>query len=514
MSFKVEQRIGNNIYIYEVQSYWDSEKKQARQKRIYLGKKDPVTGKTIPAKPKMRPKLVLDFGNIYFLESIFKQSGLASILSNIFPDSFEKIKQVCFFQLNEKRPLSLFGNWIDTVKINNKQIMSSQRISDFTIKLGDNDIDRDMFFQEWVFSNKSKRHLFYDITSFSSYSKSLEFIEWGYNRDKEKLPQLNYGMILNASNLLPLFYEIYPGSITDVTTIRNVLKRAKKYKIKDITFVLDKGFYSQKNLKSIIEENLNFVIPMPFSGSIARKIIEDESFKTASNLFHFKNGRSFFHKQVSIEIAGHNLYANLYFNEKIRARDIDNFAKIAGNIEDNFNKENYKNKDDFDEYFSGSYEQYKKYFKAEKQEKFYKIYKVDSVINKLFHQFGKIILLTRTKNEDRSKLIEIYTNKDEIEKDFDVFKNDLGHKRLRSSNNSSMQGRMFLNYLTLIMHNYISSKMKKNKLVDKYSITELFLELKKLKTVEMKNEKFYINEITKKQKDIFKLFDISLPSET
>jgi hypothetical protein len=123
MSFKIEQKIGNHVYIYEVQSYWDSDKKQSRQKRVYVGKKDPKTGKVIPSKPKMRPKLVLDFGHIYFLEHVFKQSGLSTILTSVFPNYFEKIKQICFFQLIEHKPLSLFANWMDAIKIENKQII-------------------------------------------------------------------------------------------------------------------------------------------------------------------------------------------------------------------------------------------------------------------------------------------------------------------------------------------------------------------------------------------------------
>ena len=39
MSYVVEQKIKGNIYLYEVTSYWDKEKKQSRQKRKYLGRK-------------------------------------------------------------------------------------------------------------------------------------------------------------------------------------------------------------------------------------------------------------------------------------------------------------------------------------------------------------------------------------------------------------------------------------------------------------------------------------------
>jgi len=40
MSYIVEQKIKGKICLYEVTSYWDKEKKQPRQKRKYLGRKN------------------------------------------------------------------------------------------------------------------------------------------------------------------------------------------------------------------------------------------------------------------------------------------------------------------------------------------------------------------------------------------------------------------------------------------------------------------------------------------
>lgn len=37
-------------YVYESQPYWDKEKKQARSKRVCIGKLDPKTGTFIPSK--------------------------------------------------------------------------------------------------------------------------------------------------------------------------------------------------------------------------------------------------------------------------------------------------------------------------------------------------------------------------------------------------------------------------------------------------------------------------------
>jgi len=47
MSYTIEQKVKNHIYLYQVESYWGKEKKQSRQKRIYLGKKDPLTAEYV-----------------------------------------------------------------------------------------------------------------------------------------------------------------------------------------------------------------------------------------------------------------------------------------------------------------------------------------------------------------------------------------------------------------------------------------------------------------------------------
>jgi hypothetical protein len=44
MSYTVDQKIGKYIYVYEGESYWDPQKKQPRQKRRYLGKRDAQSG--------------------------------------------------------------------------------------------------------------------------------------------------------------------------------------------------------------------------------------------------------------------------------------------------------------------------------------------------------------------------------------------------------------------------------------------------------------------------------------
>jgi len=64
MSYIVHQRIGNRVYAYEVEAYWDKDKKSPRQRRRYLGRVD-EHGNIIP-KRLPRPRAALDHGDVAF----------------------------------------------------------------------------------------------------------------------------------------------------------------------------------------------------------------------------------------------------------------------------------------------------------------------------------------------------------------------------------------------------------------------------------------------------------------
>ncbi|MDF1550993.1 MAG: hypothetical protein P1P88_24445, partial [Bacteroidales bacterium] len=74
MSYIVEQKIKGRIYLYKVESYWDKVKKQARQKRVYIGPKEKQD--TPEMIPKVSGLLSKNYGNILFFNSIIEQIGL------------------------------------------------------------------------------------------------------------------------------------------------------------------------------------------------------------------------------------------------------------------------------------------------------------------------------------------------------------------------------------------------------------------------------------------------------
>jgi hypothetical protein len=70
-----------------------------------------------------------------------------------------------------------------------------------------------VFFKKWVARQAPGKFFAYDVTSFPTYAKDIIDSEWAYNRDRDKLPQINLGYILSEDSSLPVFYVTYPGSI-------------------------------------------------------------------------------------------------------------------------------------------------------------------------------------------------------------------------------------------------------------------------------------------------------------
>ena len=279
MSYRCEQKVRGHIYVYEVTSFWDKEKKQPRQKRVYLGKKDPSTGKIIK-NTQRSPKPIgsRDVGATYLLKQSSQKLKLLQNLKKVFPNDYEDILYLSFFKVIKREPYYLYHLWCDESYVSEKNKLSPKKINNLLSKIGQDELSVERFFQNWVSQHKSKsKGVMFDITSISSYGSGNDFLERGYNRDGENLCQTNLGVLSqdmkvdtkSSSASLPIAYRIYHGSINDVTTLHNILFLIKEYEMGLKCLVLDKGFYSQENIKTLHEKSLPYIVPMSFRTKIA-----------------------------------------------------------------------------------------------------------------------------------------------------------------------------------------------------------------------------------------------------
>jgi transposase len=500
------------VYLYESKSYWDKKKKAPRTKMVYLGKEDSATKEIVPAGGKWTPKVSRDYGNIFLLEKMSSQIGLTEILKCTFPDEWEKLISCVFFEVSEGKPLYLCGTWLESTYTDMLDGLPSQRISELLKSVGENLPARLEFSRLWSEKRGEDEYVVFDITSISSYSKLIESVEWGYNRDKEKLPQINLGMVFGQPSLLPIFYSLYQGSIRDVSTLKNILEFLSDFKLKNVTFLLDKGFYSTENLVGMRKKRMQFITPLPFTVKLAEELIEkhEQEIADVSNALRV-NKQVLYCVKDKITIENCRLNAYIYFDKRKRLEGEERLIQRIIEAEEKVLDRRFQDREAVRKYLFQHAADLEKVFDIRKVKGSFVLNRNTGRIDKVIRQMGYVIILS-SRSMNPKKIILLYRNKDCVEKCFDNMKNELSTNRLRVHSTESMEGRLFITFMSLILSSWIHKTMREKSLSNKYTLEEVMYELKKLKMIRLQNQRNVLTETTKTQKELFKKLVNEIPA--
>jgi len=511
MGYQIEQRVKGKVYVYEVESYWDKEKKQARQRRTYIGRKDEETGVIQATKRISLPRNSLSFGNVYLVKKIVEKLGLATTLKEVFPDEYEKYVYLAMYKILTGGSFYLYSYWREDSFLPLSASIDSQRISEILEKLGENENDIERFFAKWIELNESKTAVVFDITSISSYSERNEFLEYGYNRDSEDLEQINLGVIskeLNNSLHIPLAYRIYPGSIKDVTTLHNILELMESYKMALSICVLDRGFFSQQNIKEIHQKRINYLISVPFSTLLAQDAVSAHYHELQSplNAFSFRN-TIYFHYSKRISLHNSRCTIHIYLDKERKAREENKLLSVISNIEAAFEIKSFKNKHHAEQFIFETLKSKKKFFRIRKHKGRFIISRNQQAIEAQIKLCGVFVMLTN-QALDKVHALELYRSKDGTEKIFRSFKNDICVRRTRTKSSTTMKGSLFINFIATIILSYVTQVMKQHHLFKHFTKHEMFMCLAKLKVFTLANNQNLLAEVSKKQREIFSAFNL------
>lgn len=518
MAYRGEQKIGGKIYVYEATAQWNPEKKRSEQKRIYIGKKDEETGELIPnknyykiygGKPKEEKASTsltvmksVDFGNVYLLDQIAQTTGLKTALENVFPKSFQEILACAWYCITENDAFYLCEAWSETTAVAEDLKLSSQNLSKLLRTLDEN--SRMTFYKQWASLRAEKEYLAFDISSISSYSELIEFAEYGYNRDKEKLPQINLAMLFGEESRLPVFCRVYPGSIKDVTTLTGMVEFINELKIKRMHYVMDKGFYSGDGIGTLLEKRIKFAVGVPFTTSLAKDAVAAciDEIRNPINALEV-NGQLFYAQTTLTKINDRRAYIHVYFDEGRHIAERTVFMQKLLKMEAGLKSGKISPKN----------ERVQKYFKTRNSKNGLHIHRNEEAIQKETELNGFFVILTND-SKDAQYTLDVYRTKDVVEKSFDNLKNDLDMRRLNVHSDAAMEGRIFIGFISLILASHIRNIMKEKDLYQSFTFSSLLAELKKVKCVQLSNKRKMLTELNAKQKRIYKAFGIEVPNST
>jgi transposase len=509
----------NIVYVYyTLRAYRRTSDGKPTSDEVAIGKKDLTTGMLIPNNKYYEifkveedvayiPKSILTYGTFYTLDKIAELTKLKGKLIQVFPEKWKAILTIAMYMLIKGNTVKYCEYWCsDNYNYLSTPIVS-QRISELFENITND--ERMNFFQTWSSSIIEDEYIAYDVTSISSYSNKISNVEYGYNRDAEDLPQINLGMFTGEKTKLPIFYNTYVGSITDKEQLIYMMKYASELGLKNIKYVMDKGFYKNTNLRYMHDKGHKFLICLSNSFNFAREYI----ISTKEQLIKPRNWDNEYQIYgYTLQYVQESRVANLHiiFNPD---KQVDE-QKILYSTIDRLKNELMGMKG-----LPLDTKKYDKYFditlpNKDDRSKFTFTLN-DTLVNKALVTTGYVVFLTTDLNLTFIDVLRIYRSKDIIEKSFDDLKNELDFSRLKTHLNRTTDGKMFVGFISLIMRMYFNAKLtikKKDLKKTSFSVNEALLELEKIKVTTLANNKTIIMPLTKLQKDILISLDVN-PNE-
>ena len=498
------------IYVYFTIKAYRNKHGKPTSEVVIIGKKDPASGQLIPntryyeifpsnqtAKPtgtaplSNLPNQIQICGTAITIKEIANQVGLLNVLQNCFSESWEQILATASYILCEGNVMMYIDDWFEETNVNYVDQMTDVDCSYLFASITED--ERRQFFKEWIQYRGEQEYLAYDVTSFSTYSQYIDIVEWGYNRDNDNLPQINLGMFYGISSNMPVYYHTYSGSIPDKSCLEFMMLNAKDLGIHNTSFVFDCGFVTEDNFKFMYENDISFISLMPSQRKDAMKIID----KAKYNIEKIANKLTDSHVygvQYPISLYGREITVHVFFDQKRRYLETEEICAYIEKLEEEL-KQKSKSKQ--------ITKKFKEYFIINEQSKQSFTYKLDNEkIDEKLSRAGFFILLTHGKKLSCDEALKIYREKDGIEKSFHQFKNPLDFKRMRTHWKKTMEGKMFVGFIALVLRCYMMNMLKSDPLTKKLTFNKVLIELKKIKSITMSDNTKVLMPLTKLQKNV------------
>ncbi len=518
-------------YVYESVSYWDKEKKQPRSRRKLVGRLDLKTGKIIPTdgRGKRRNQKNLNntakrgpvpvtkterlfYGATYLFDQIGIVTGVTADLKACFPRRYKQILSIAYYLiLEDQNPLFRFKKWSKLHMHPFGEDIPSQRSSELFQSITEE--EKMHFFRLQGKRRFESEYWAYDSTSISSYSETLKQVKYGKNKDGDSLPQINLALLFGEESGLPFYYRKITGNIPDVKTVRELIRELDILGYEKIKLVMDRGYYSVDNINALYKDHMKFLCGTSTSLSFAKEFIREvgadkdsyEAYNSDLELYIFTKTISWNYEQVrpykGDSIRGERrMYLHLYYDPDKQVDDAKAFNRKLDMLKE--------------ELLSGKRvpeheKDYKKYFdiKETPVRGISLTYKQDA-INAARERYGFFTLISN-EVKDPVTAIRLYRMRDIIEKAFWNIKERLNLKRTLTSSESSLEGKLFVEFVALIYLSYIKNKMEESGLFSKYTMHELLDELDVIECFTEPGKVPIQGEVLKKQEQLYRALGVT-----
>lgn len=499
-------------YVYHVIRSYRNKAGKPTCDRKSLGRYDEESGKLIPnayyyerygtndGNEERSADDVLDTGLCAVVDYVMSSLGVSHMLNSIPGINRKHIATIVSYMLQEGNVMVHLEDFCSRslvpVKLDNK------RASETFYSLSGRKTQMN-FFRLWCKKYAGDGAIAYDVTSFSSYSEGMRDLEWGRNRDGDRLPQINFAMYYGEESEIPLFFRTYAGSIVDVSHLPSMTADNEELGIDRVFFVMDRGFCSTRNVQLMKQNKQPFIVGMPGHLKTARETIQ----KVREDLDKLETrveGTTSVHA-VAKEGTYYGTSLTLHvFRDSFRTAETKSDILQLHDVK----KAELEQLKELTKKEAKDYERYGFTIDIAEDDSF--TFKEDlGVIDDKYRNAGIFCILCSDKSLTSSQVLKLYKRRDTVEKCFDDLKNHLEMRRLRTHSDETTKGKLFFAFIALIVRGYIGDKTKEIRSKRHLSIEGMIRELRNIRTVlQNQREVRLLDNLTKKQRELLECLDL------
>ncbi len=451
------------------------------------------------------------FGYGFVASNILAETGAITCLEKAFgKDDAQKISAIaCYLCEGNHSSFADLSDFIkeNTIICNSSTTFDRRRAGELLVQLSFH--KRSDFFTNWIdWHKKDVNHIFYDVTSFSTYSGQIQRAEYGYNHDEEELRQVNQGLFCSRETQLPMYMCCYEGSLNDAQNFTYALQQAKDQHLfksdKKLTIVMDGGF-SRQNFNWAHMEGYNLI-----AGVSPRRLkaVREQYLAWARSLklndfskeFDVNDSLYISHREP-ITLAGVDGELVMYIDLTSQAdrKKTDHSLKIKKETE--LKSLSHWPGKDFDNW-AKSFEPYFTVTRAKDPNGF--TYEENTEGQMISNALcGALTLFTTCADMTDREVLEDYLSKGSVENCFDTSKNGLCDQQLYINGDAQIKGKMFAMFIALILRRSLSNRLKDWMRENDFTFYDVIKELKQIRYTKMSNGQWASNEaLTKTQQEI------------
>ena len=434
----------------------------------------PDSSVILPAvkRPPVKEKLILDFGDSYFLNQFIQNDGIKPAIDAAGCSNLDTLYTMVHYYILCRQANCPAEDWWEgnyASILYPKAELESQRISDLLAEIGDEENLR-RFFKVYVkYVSKSAGDFSHILIDSTELPNSVHFpLTAISNHNGDINNEMRLICVTQQETGLPIYFRYVAGNIVDVSTLVTTIAELKECGINTKFAIMDAGYYGEDNIRTLYEHKVSFISRLKENFRLYKDLTAKylPSIEKEANLVEY-NGRYAYIKRVQCKLVD----------------DHAGYAYLCLDIE-------------------------RKGFETQKLFKRAKVQKLDK--DEVFQKMSKegAFVLVSSKRIAIDKILPTYYTRQQIEQLFDIGKNYADTLPIRVQTEETLRGHLLLTFIASVIVKRIQDKLK----TTSNNPISMFMNLRNQKC-KVYDDQVIAQEASKKANDCYKCFNIKYDVE-